>query len=116
VIRRCHDNRERFMLSMHISVLANTVALTHPTTAADFAAIAESEAIAPVATFTVQPQLLQLGDDHAPAITAAQQRACSMSYEEAIEYTLAAVDQIITDLESMANWRVSLPGQESDDT
>jgi predicted ATPase/class 3 adenylate cyclase len=116
VIRHCHDSGERFMLSMHISVLANTVASTHPTTAVDLATIAESEAIAPIAAFTVQPQLLQLGDDHTPTITAARQRARSMTYDEAIEYTIAAVDQIITDLESTADRRVSLPGQESEET
>jgi predicted ATPase/class 3 adenylate cyclase len=116
LIRRCHDNGERFMLSMHIATLANAVAPTHPTTAADLAAIAESEAIAPIATFTVQPQLLQLGDDHRPAISTAQQRARSMTYEEAIEYTLAAVDQIITDLEPTTNRGVSPSGHESVET
>jgi predicted ATPase/class 3 adenylate cyclase len=100
LIQRAHDNGERFMVSTLIAALAETVAPTHPTTAIDLAAIAESDAIAPIATFTIGPQLLKLGEDHTSAITAARQRAGSMTYDEAIAYTLAAVDQIITGLDT----------------
>jgi predicted ATPase/class 3 adenylate cyclase len=117
LIQRAHDNGERFLVSTQIAHLADTVAPTNPSTAIDLAAIAESDAIAPIATFTIGPQLLQLSDDHTPAITAARQRARLMTYDEAIEYALAAVDQLITELEPSTERRApNEPDRESEQT
>jgi len=106
LFRDYHHDGERFMLSTQLSGLANVLAPTHPATAADLAAIAESDAIAPIAAFSVQPYLVELGDDQHDAVAEAHERARSMSYDDAIEFALAAVERVVAKLErdTPARW------------
>ena len=98
LVRASDDNRERLMLSPQIASMANILAPTHPTVAIDLAAIAESDAIAAIATFAVRPHLAPLRQAQASAIAAACERAQLMDYDDTIAFVVAAIDRIIAEL------------------
>jgi hypothetical protein len=92
VFASLHERQERILLSSSIASAAIAVAASDSELAADLAAIAESDAIAPAATFTAHPTLIRLALDHPEIVAEARARASRMSYEAAVEQTLASID------------------------
>jgi hypothetical protein len=93
-----HDERgERFLLTPLLATMGDTLATTLPELAADLAAIAESDAIAPVASFTVQPDLIRLVLEQPELVAAARARASTMSYDDAVAFIFAAFDAALAD-------------------
>jgi hypothetical protein len=60
-------------------------------------AVAESGAIAPVASFTVQPGLIRLAVEQPELVAAARAKASGMSYDEAMQHIFAAIDAELPD-------------------
>jgi len=94
------DNGERFLVSNYLITLGNRLASTHPELALDFAAIAESDAIAAVAAFDAWPNLQRLAEERPESTEAARQRAKGMSYDAAIDFAIAALDRLIAELDA----------------
>ncbi len=101
VLLRLHWSGEVAYLSMQLPSLADSIAGIDPTLALELAAISESGAIAPFATFdvlTAFERLARTVDELGPdALQAARSRAASMSYDEALEYVVDNIDRLITD-------------------
>jgi hypothetical protein len=88
-----HD--ERFMFAMLLATVSDHVVSIDPTAAIDLAAIAESGAIAPAPTFTVQPALTRLAEERPDDIAEARARAAPLSYREAVDRVLATIDLML---------------------
>ena len=91
---------DHFNLSISIVGLADRLAPTMPEVAVQLAAIAESQTIAPIAAFEPNmPGLDNLGtaaEQVGPeALEAARSRTASMTYRDAIEFTLNTIDRLI---------------------
>ena len=95
ILRSCENNGERVIFSMQLAGVAAAIARTEPATAIELAAIAESDASAPVAAFTNLPELVRLADELPTAISAARVQATAMSYDDAIDFVFAAIDRLI---------------------
>ena len=87
-----HEWSARFLLASSVSAMGEAYATTLPEFAADAAAIAESGAIAPAASFTVQPGLIQLAAEQPELVATARARASDMTYSEAMAHLFAAID------------------------
>ncbi len=85
VLRRSEENDERIFLASGIGLAADGLAQIDPVVAIDFAAIAESNAISPIAVFAVRPDLARLAAEQPDRVTAARQHAATLSYDNAIE-------------------------------
>jgi tetratricopeptide (TPR) repeat protein len=101
VLLRLHWSGEVAYLSLQLPGLADSIAGIDPTLALELAAISESGAIAPFATFdalTAFERLAHTVDELGPdALHAARSRAASMSYDEALEYVVDNINRLITD-------------------
>ena len=100
IAREYHHHGERFTLAMQISWMAELLKQTHPATALDFAAIAESEAIAPITAFRTQELFEEFTGDDTAAVEAARARAATMSYDTAMEFVVTEMDRVISQMAS----------------
>jgi hypothetical protein len=95
-----HQERgERFMLSTTMATMGDVLAASFPAFAADVRAIAESGAIAPVASFTVQPNLIRLSLEQPELVAAARARASVMSFDDAMQHVFAAIEAVLAEHE-----------------
>ncbi len=99
VLSDAYDRSERFLLATSLATMGDTFAVSSPALAADLGAIAESDAIAPVASFTVQPDLIRLAIEQPELVAAARARASVMSYDEAMQHIFAAIDAVLAELD-----------------
>ena len=95
VLRRSEENDERIFLASGIGLAADGLAQIDPVVAIDFAAIAESNAISPVAVFAVRPALARLAAEQPDEVAAARQRAATLSYDNAIAHVFTAIERVI---------------------
>ena len=91
-----HDNGERNLLTTR-SAHSPPRSARRPERALEFAAIAESDAIAPHAAITTFPELVQLAQHQVAEVAAAHARAATMSYDDAIALVFATIDQLIAE-------------------
>jgi predicted ATPase/class 3 adenylate cyclase len=89
------ERHERFMLAMLLANVSNELVAVDPAIAIELAAIAESGAIAPAPTFTVQPALLRLAAERPDEVSAARARAGSLPYRESVDAVLERLDRMI---------------------
>ena len=86
----------RFLLASSVAAMGETFVTTNPAFAADAAAIAESGAIAPAASFTVHPGLVELAAEQPELVAAARAKASAMSYGgNAMQYIFESIDAAI---------------------
>jgi hypothetical protein len=97
VLAEYHEHGERFMFSNALVGTAEMHARTLPLLAIDAAAIAESRAIAPNATFGARPAITRLADEYPAETAAAKARAAAMTYDDAVQYILALFDRTISE-------------------
>ena len=97
VLHSYHDNGERNLLTISLGALAAALARVDPERALEFAAIAESDAIAAYAAITTFPELVQLAQHQVAEVAAAHARAATMSYDDAIAFVFATIDQLIAE-------------------
>jgi predicted ATPase/class 3 adenylate cyclase len=97
VLSDAYDRSERFLLATSLATMGDTFAVRFPTLAADLGAIAESGAIAPVASFTVQPGLIRLAVEQPEVVAAARATASVMSYDEAMQHIFVAIDAVLAE-------------------
>ncbi len=95
VLVEYHEHGERFMISSNLASAGDVFAASFPELAADAGAIAESDVIAPIASFAVQPGLIRLAAEQPELVAAARARVAGMSYEEAIQHILALIDAVL---------------------
>ncbi|HLM19683.1 MAG TPA: hypothetical protein VK549_17805, partial [Acidimicrobiia bacterium] len=90
-----HD--ERFMLAMLLATVSDSLVAVDARIAIELAAIAESGAIAPAPTFTVQPALGRLTDERPDDVATARARAAPLSYREAVDRVLEVLDLVLAE-------------------
>jgi hypothetical protein len=95
IVSSYHDDGQRTDLALSLVALAGTLARIDSLLAVEIAAIAESDAIAPVGAF-VTPDLAPLVDELATEIDAARNRAATMSYDVALAFVFDAIDRLIS--------------------
>jgi predicted ATPase/class 3 adenylate cyclase len=91
------EHNERFMLAMLLATVSDTLAAIDEQIAIELAAIAESGAIAPAPTFTVQPALLRLAGERPDDVSAARTRAAPLSYRESVDRVLERIDTLLAE-------------------
>jgi hypothetical protein len=95
-VARAHDrNGQRHLLSVQTALLAGMLAPTDQSLAIELGAIAEVGVIAPIAAFTMHPELISLLEQNEAAVEQARAHAAAMSYDDALDRVLAIVDQAI---------------------
>jgi hypothetical protein len=104
---RLYWSGERGQPSMALGPMADSIADIDPDLAIEFAAISESDAIAPFPVFDAlagyhYQRLAQALDELGPdALHAARSRAASMTYDEAMSYILENLERLIKDAEAL---------------
>jgi hypothetical protein len=88
-----HD--ERFMLTMFLSTMSAELVAVDADVAMELAAITESGVIAPFSSFALLPAFIELASQRPDDVAAARRRAASLSYREAVDRVLAAIDALI---------------------
>ena len=88
------DREEAFLFVMLLAVVCEELVEDEPATAVEPAAIAESGAIAPVATFGQFPNLIRKAAQNPEMAADARACAVSLSRDEAIDQVLAPVDAV----------------------
>ena len=93
-----YDERgERGVFTLSLPSLADALAHIDPSAAIQVAAIGESEAIARSPAFASFPALGRLAEERPTEVAAAHARAATMSYDDALEFVFATVDQLIAE-------------------
>jgi predicted ATPase/class 3 adenylate cyclase len=91
---------DHYNLAISIASTASNLASIHPEIAVQLAAIAESNAIAPIAVFDM-PSLDNLGaaakQVGPTALDGARSQAVSITYTDAVDFTLNTIDRLLQD-------------------
>ena len=95
VLTDAHEWNARFLLASSVAAMGETFVTANPAFAADAAAIAESGAIAPAASFTVHPGLVELAAEQPELVAAARAKASAMSYDDAMQYIFESIDAAV---------------------
>ena len=90
-----HEHHEPFMFVLLLANVAESLVDVEPALAIELAAIAESGAIAPTATFLVFPNLIQRAAEDPETATDARARAALLTRDEAYERVLSTLDDVI---------------------
>ena len=83
------------MFCMLLASIGESLVEAEPTLAVELAAIAESNVIAPMATFTVFPRLFQLADDDPALVASARTDAARLTRDEAYARVFDCIDEVI---------------------
>ncbi len=83
------------MFCMLLASIGESLVEAEPTLAVELAAIAESNVIAPMATFTVFPRLLQLAVDDPVLVDRARADAVRLTRDEAYARVFGCIDEVI---------------------
>ncbi len=95
VLAEYHEHGERFMISSNLASAGDVFAAGFPELAADAGAIAESDVIAPIASFAVQPGLIRLAAEQPELVAAARARVTGMSYDAAMQHIFGLIDAVL---------------------
>jgi len=96
-VRAWVDQGDHAVLSIAMSGMAGGMAGTDPLTAIEFGALAESEAIAHLASFATISDLTPLLESHPDEVAAARARVRDMDYDEAVAHLDALIVRLIAD-------------------
>jgi predicted ATPase len=94
VLRKHRERDEPFMFVMLLTYVCEALATEEPELAVDLAAIAESGAITPTATFNSMPNLIRRAAERPDKAADARARARAMSRDEAYDHVLARLDAL----------------------
>jgi predicted ATPase/class 3 adenylate cyclase len=97
VVHAYATDGERSVFAISLGGWANTVASFDPDLAIELAALAESDAIAPFATFSTQPQVMSLAESHAAEIAAARAKFEGFDYDDAVDFLTETFDRLIAE-------------------
>jgi hypothetical protein len=95
ILRNHHEHHEPFMFVLLLGNVSESLVDVEPAIAVELAAIAESGAIAPTATFTLFPNLIRRATDDPEMAADARNRAARMTRDEAYERVLSSLDDVI---------------------
>jgi hypothetical protein len=95
ILRNHREHHEPFMFVLLLANVAESLVDLEPALAVELAAIAESGAIAPTATFLVFPNLIQRATDDPEMAADARARAARMTRDEAYARALGSIDEAI---------------------
>jgi predicted ATPase len=95
-LRSSANAGERTVLAFSVGSLGQALSPVEPSVAVVLAAIAESDAITHYAAFAM-PGLARFVEERASEVDAARARAATMSYDDAMDVVLAAIDRLIAE-------------------
>ncbi len=95
ILRDHYEHDEPFMFVLLLASVSESLVEVEPPLAVELAAIAESGVIAPSATFTVFPNLIQRAADDPVMAADARARAARMTRDEAYARVLSGIDEVI---------------------
>ncbi len=95
ILRDHHEHEELFMFVILLASISEAMVDPEPTLAVDLAAIAECGVIAPTATFTVFPKLIQRAAEDPEMIAAARARAMRMTRDEACDFVFDGIEAVL---------------------
>jgi hypothetical protein len=89
------DQGDHSVLSLSISAVGGTMAGFDPHLAIEFAVLAESDAIAHMAAFATNRDLVPLLESHPAEVAAARERVRDMDYDDAVAHLDALIGGLI---------------------